>query len=203
MTVTLLTAASNEFWPLLEIAGPNRMEYCLRHKLQLAMAHHGRIGADGHWGERETFMLDALDSYDPDWLWFTGADSLITNMTIDIREKCLSEFDFIVGVDINGMNNDSFLLQNTKASRDFLKRTICRRDGPHDQSAMAKEMHRGGLRVALVNQRLFNSYKYDEYDYGPYPDGTWQPGDLMIQFPGLFFDRRVELMKEFTTKIRR
>jgi hypothetical protein len=201
--ITLLTAASAEYWPLMEMAGPNKMEYCLRHKIQLAMNVHGRIGADGNWGERETFMLDALDAYDADWLWFMGADSLITNMTIDIRTMCYIAYDFIIGVDVHGINNDVFLLKNSKASKDFLKRVLTRRDLPHDQLAMHHEMDKCGMKSAVVPQKLFNSYKYDEYDHAKLQEGDWTPGDFVIQFPGLRLERRVELMKEFLNKIKR
>ena len=200
MKITLLMAASEEYWSLMELSGPNKMEYCLRHKVQLAMAVHDRIGSDGNWGQRPQFMLDALDSYDPDWLWFMGADTLITNMKIDIRKLCTLNKDFIIGVDVHGINNDSFLLQNNKASRDFLKRILCRHDMPTDQHAMHFE--KGvNLRTSLVPQRLFNSYKYDEYQYGEQPKGTWRPEDFVIHFPGMPNERRIALMTEYLGKV--
>jgi hypothetical protein len=153
--------------------------------------------------ERTSFMRDALDSYDTDWLWFLGADTLITNMTIDIRDLCDDEFDFIIAEDINGINNDSFLLKASNASRRFLRRVAGRRDVPHDQAAMSEEMHECGMRTKLVGQRLFNSFKYDEYNYGPYPEGDWQDGDFVLHMPGMSNQRRFELMLEFSDKIRR
>lgn len=203
MKVTLLTASSKEYWPLMAISSINKLEYCLRYGIQLSMAVHADIDGYGNWGERESFMLDALDAYDCDWLWFMGCDTLITNMQTDVRTMCDPQFDFIIGKDINGINNDSFLLQNTKASKDFIKRVMYRRDKGTDQCAMNEEMEAEGLRVALVSQRLFNSFKYDEYRYGPYPDGNWQDGDFVIHFPGLRLARRIELMTEFAGKVRR
>lgn len=186
----------------MELSSPNKLEYCLRHGIQLHVNQHGSDPSCAG-VERTSFMQDALNSYDSDWLWFMGADTLITNMTIDIRELCDDSVDFIIGVDINGINNDSFLLKASNSSRRFLKRVAGRRLEPHDQAAMKKEMHANGMRTKLVGQRLFNSFKYDEYEYGPYPDGDWQEGDFVVHFPGMFFGRRLELMQEFSNKIRR
>ncbi len=201
--VTLMTAASREYWPLMEISAPNKLEYCLKFGVQFAMnAHLGNAGCYDNWGEREQFMLDALSVYSCDWLWFMGADTIITNMQTDIRQHCNPEYDLIIGVDINGINNDSFLLKNSKASHDFLKRVLYRRDQPTDQHAMGMELGTA-MRTALVSQRLFNSFKYDEYQYGEYEKGNWQPGDLVIHFPGLYYERRLALMREFLGKVQR
>lgn len=202
MKVTLLTASSKEYWLLMALSAPNKLEYCIRHGVQFAMNIHTHIDAFKNWGERELFMLDALDAYDCDWLWFMGADTIITNQTLDIRTLCDDEFDFIIGVDVNGINNDSFLLKNCKASRDFLKRVLCRRDAPHDQDAMFAEKD-VSLKTKLVGQRTFNSYKYDEYGYGPFPEGTWQEGDFVLHVPGLHLVRRVQLMQEYLGKVKR
>lgn len=188
---------------MMELSAPNKMEYSLRHGIQLSVAVHGRIGSDGNWGERPMYMLDGLEAYDCHWLWFMGADTLITNMQTDIRTLCNPQKDFIIGVDVNGINNDSVLIQNTKAAKDFLKRVICRRDLPTDQHAMHFEMNAGGCRASLVNQRVFNSFKYDEYNYGEYPKGNWQDGDFVIHFPGMSNERRTKLMAEYLGKVRR
>ena len=204
MKVTILTAASYSYWPLMELSAPNKLEYALKFGMQLNMCTHaGTAGIHDHWGEREQFMLDALSVYSVDWLWFMGADTIITNMTKDVRDYCDPAFDFIIGEDVNGINNDSFLLQNTRASHEFLKRVLFRRDQPTDQHAMGRELNAGGLRTSIVSQRLFNSYKYDEYGYGPQPGGTWVDGDLAMHFPGLVYSRRLELMREYLLKVRR
>lgn len=203
MKLTILTAASHDYWPLLELSAPNKLEFAMRFGLQLHVAKHtGDGGCYDNWGEREQFMLDTLDAHSCDWLWFMGADTLITNMTRDVRELCDEAFDFIIGQDVNGINNDSFLMQNTRASREFLKRVLNRRDQPTDQHAMFREMQEGGLRTSVVSQRLFNSFKYDEYEYGEQP-GTWEEGDLVIHFPGLPFERRMALMREYLGRVKR
>ncbi len=202
MKVTLLTAASPEYWQLLEIGAPNKLEYCLRHKVQFHVAQHEPHDGFNYWGERESFMLDALDTYDSEWVWFMGADTLITDMTKDIRKLCDPEMEFIIGLDINGINNDSTLLRNCLRVKSFLKHVMYRRDKQTDQCAMNIEM-RKGLRTKIVGQREFNSFKYDEYHYGEYPEGNWQPGDFVIHFPGMSNQRRIPLMKEYLKKVKR
>lgn len=202
MKVTLMTAASREYWPLMCMSSPNKLEYALRHGVQLHVnVHHGNAGCYDNWGERVQFMSDSLDAYACDWLWFMGADTLITNMTTDIRKLCDPKFDLIMAVDVNGINNDSFLLKNSKASHDFLRRVMYRRDQLTDQCAMKAEMEAEGFEVALVNQRLFNSYIYSEYDYGLQPQGEWQPGDFVLHLPGMRLERRIELMREYGERI--
>ena len=205
MKLTLLTAASKDFWPLMALTSPNKLEYCLRHGVQLSVAVHDPelLGVSGNWGEREYFMADALNSYSCDWLWFMGADTLITNMQIDVRSLCDPDFDLIIGKDINGINNDSFLLQNTKASHDFLRRVISRRDMETDQCAMRAEMDHPSMRSKIVSQRVFNSFKYDEYHYGEYEQGNWQDGDFVLHLPGMNNARRFALLLEFAQKVKR
>ena len=58
MTITLLTSASKEYWPLLETGLPSKTEYCLKHHIQLQTRVHQNIGSP--WGERERFTIDAL-----------------------------------------------------------------------------------------------------------------------------------------------
>jgi len=207
MKITLLTASTSNdsYWNVLGLSAPNKLEYCLRHKIQLVIAEHKNYNAYTNWGERESFILDTLNSYDCDWAFFQGTDTLITNMTIDVRSLVNPEYDIIIGVDINGINNDSMFFQNTAKTKEFLDRTISLKNKlPNDQVAMAqvmKEMQ--DLRVWYVSQRMFNSMKYDEYGYGAYPQGNWQPGDFVIHFAGLTNEKRVALMSEYLNKITR
>lgn len=203
--ITLLTVSSsdNDYWGVFNLSVPNKLEYCLRHRLQLASVIHKNYHPYNNWGERESFILDALDSYNCDWVFFQGADTLVTNMTVDLRQFLSTEFDIIIGVDINGINNDSMFFQNTPKTHEFLKRVINKRTSvANDQVAMGAVMtEMSELRISRVSQRLFNSMKYDEYGYGLYPEGNWQPGDFVIHFAGLLNQRRILLMNEYLNKV--
>lgn len=205
MKITLLTvsSANNDYWNVLSMSSPNKLEYCLRHRIQLSVASHKNYNPYTNWGEREMFVLDALNSYDTEWVFFQGADTLITNMTVDIRTLLDPEFDVIIGIDINGINNDSMFFQNTPNTKEFLKRVMYKRNGSaNDQVAMEQIMaEMPQLRVSRVSQRLFNSMKYDEYGYGAYPQGNWQPGDFVIHFAGLANQRRIQLITEYLERV--
>lgn len=206
MKITLLTVSTpdNDYWGVLSLTAPNKLEYCIRHKIQLTVATHKNYDPYTNWGEREMFVLDALNSYDTDWVFFQGADTLITNMAVDVRTLLDPAFDVIIGIDINGINNDSMFFQNTPNTKEFLKRVMYQRVGNllHDQDAMnliLKEMPE--LRLSRVRQRLFNSMKYDEYGYGDYPQGNWQSGDFVIHFAGLTNQKRAQLITEYLGKV--
>ena len=205
MKVTLLTVSTpdNSYWDVMLLSAPNKLEYCLRHKIQLSIVSHKNYNPYTNWGEREMFVLDALNSYDTDWVFFQGADTVITNMTIDIKTLLNSEYDIIIGVDINGINNDSMFFQNTNNTKEFLKRVMYQRNGSaNDQVAMEQIIQKmPELKVAKVNQRLFNSMKYDEYGYGLYPLGNWQLGDFVIHFAGLANEKRIQLITEYLNKV--
>jgi len=48
-----------------------------------------------------------------EWIWFTGCDTLITNMGIRIEDKIDNNYHFIIAVDHAGINSDSFLVRNS------------------------------------------------------------------------------------------
>lgn len=199
--ITLVTAASKAYWPLLELTAPNKLEYCLRHAIQLAARRHDDNVLETK-TERLKMILQELESSTaPDWVWFMGADTLITNMTFDARDL-LGDFDLLIGLDINGINNDSMFVRNSERAKRFLMRCIqaCAACN-NDQEATMMEIMRGGLKAKTAPQREFNSFLYNEYSYGAYPEGTWQPGDLVLHVPGLPMARRMELVREYLAKV--
>lgn len=201
MIITLLTAASEQYWPLMQKTGPNKMEYCLRHGYELLMRTHGPF--QGRWGERERFMHDALKNGACDWLAFFGADTLITNMTIKLETIIDDNFDFIIAADVHGINNDVFLMRNCFQSLNFISHVASLSNRhPNDQSAMFEVMHSmAGYRSKVLHeQRIMNSMPYAEYGM-PEDAGRWQEGDLCFHAPGLTLERRMELIDEHLAKV--
>lgn len=47
--ITLLTAASAEYWPVMQLSAPNKLEYCLRHHIQLKVGVHLAPDMFGNW----------------------------------------------------------------------------------------------------------------------------------------------------------
>ena len=54
------------------------------------------------------------------WIWWTGTDTMITNFSTRLEERCNDAYHFIVCVDINGINADSFLVRNSPEGKSFL-----------------------------------------------------------------------------------
>jgi hypothetical protein len=204
MKISLLTAASDAYWPLMEMLAPNKLEYCLRWKFQLHIRH---LGNQTQWGEREQVILDTLPSCD--WLWFLGADTLITNLTTDIRSIIEPDKDFLIGRDVLGINNDSMLLHNCPLTYRFVQWLLGHnQEFPDDQTAMnhflTKEASIFHSRVSIIPQRRFNSYPYHLYDFDHCrnaKEGHWEPGDFVLHLPGMDNARRLLVFRDYLPKV--
>lgn len=202
MKVTLLTGASKEYQPIIDLSAPNKLEYCLRHNIQFTnRIHTSNLRMQELGIERQQYMLDALKECD--WLWFMGADTLIMNHNKDIRDFIDNEYHFIIGEDVNGINNDSFLLKNCRASINFLERSMNYSTSlTNDQECMKLAMRLSfGFKYSIVSQRQFNSYLYSEYNYPDDKGGSYQAGDLVLHLPGMSNEKRIPLMHEYLTEV--
>jgi hypothetical protein len=195
MKITLLTAASKEYWDVLKLSAPNKLEYCLRHGLQLSIRQHEALNLAQ---ERNIIMREELENCQ--WLAFMGCDTLITNQSIDLR--CF--LDMIIGEDIHGINNDVFFLKDGASSRSFLRNVsnTLYSLGGNDQDAMQRVIEASlDFKVKYVPQRFFNSYLYSEYSYPNDGGGAYQAGDFLLHLPGIPNTRRIEIMTEYLGKV--
>ena len=197
MEITLFTLSTNEFWFLNKLTAPNKMEYCVRWGLQMSMR---KLAYPYPWGLKGEYILNTLNECD--WLWFMGADTLIMNQTIDVKTLIDDQYDFIIGKDVNGINNDVFFLKNSVASREFMKAVVDQRlILPDDQHAMKSFMGViPNFKYNIVSQKLFNAYLYStEPAYASYPgvhEGDFKPGDFVLHFPGMDNIRRQFLINK-------
>lgn len=198
--ITLLTASSEDFWFLNQLSAPNKLEYCLRWQHQIVI----RKIIPNPWGWKPLIVKDLLNEiHDNDWIWFMGADTLIMNQTIDVRRFIDEQYDFIIGRDYNGINNDVFFLKKTVASINFIDEiikliSVCN----SDQEAMIQLMNKiPDLKSCIVSQKLFNAYLYDtEPAYASYPrgyEGNFAHGDFVLHFPGMDNIRRQQLLQMY------
>jgi hypothetical protein len=210
LKITLLTAAGEEYWQLLSITSYNKLEYCLRWDLSLFVKRHVNVHPQS--GERQRLELNALEECD--WLWFMGADTLIMNQTLDVRNLIDDNYDFIISQDYNGINNDVVFIKNTEASKKFLNKIIeALKVLPNDQEVtkdIFKDKNKYGLddfKFKIIPQQHCNSYLYDSHvAYISYPKnlpGTFQRGDFVLHFPGMGLGARVyEAQKYFNEVLR-
>ena len=197
MKITLLSAASPEYWELMKITAPNKLEYCLKHNIQLSIRQHDEVEK-----ERVQFMKETL--HQTDWLWFMGTDAVIMNHTIDVRQFLDENYDFIIGEDVNGINNDVFFIKNNVRGHEFLDQVkefnkICK----NDQDSMVEAIKSTiGLKTKIVHQKQFNSFKYDEYNYPDDKGGSYSDGDFILHLPALTNQRRIELFTQYLQQVK-
>jgi hypothetical protein len=159
---------------------------------------------------------------DVEWFWWTGTDTMITNFATRIEDRILSDYHFIVSVDVNGINADSFLVRNTTEGRAYIDHLLeleaeCSKHWDAEQRAMAVSLglpvtaekrfwdgieicERWRDHVKLMPQRYMNSFNYQLYGntYTDHRDslgwdGNWQLGDWLIHWPAIPLNYRLEL----------
>ena len=166
-----------------------------------------------------------------EWLWWTGTDSMITNMNIRIEDRIFNNYHFIVAVDINGINADSFLIRNSPEGHIVLndilsKEQECNNNWDKEQLAMALILGLPGTSrtfwpphgpitvtdkyrsiAKIVPQKYMNSYDYNLYrEYDDHRDrlgvnGNWSYGDWLMHWPGTNLQMRIALAKHYSQYI--
>lgn len=151
-----------------------------------------------------------------DWVHAVGCDTMITNFNIRLEDLIDHNADFIIATDCFNINNDSYLAHNTNNCINWLKYLdtlqdqYCMKHPWNDQQCMIDNIERLGAGLKIVPQRMINSYDYEQYP-GSIPhvykkdifgnDGQWQPGDFLIQWPGIPNHRRIPLAQQMLTQI--
>lgn len=181
--------------------------------------------------EKIYIALDMLTAVpELEWVWWTGTDTLITNFTIRIQDKIDNNYHFMICVDNNGVNADSFLVRNTTQGRDFLREIIANEPyglqyWDHEQRAINRILGFPGTSdptwptgdriqvpaayqsiVRLLPQKYMNSFDYSLYHYRSHNDrlgnlGNWQPGDWLIHWPGTDLSVRLKMARAYKEKI--
>ena len=192
MNLKAISLCSQQWAPLEEITAPSKVAHALRYDydfeaIRTAEAKYLTPDAitNPQYGVRPGAILDHLPHCD--WLWFTGADTVITghdqspNDAVD-GAMFGNDADIIFPVDVNGINNDSAFYRNCFNVRRFLLATLnYRYVAPNDQAAYHQILQlpwtrvpaqtelpryhsiilpnsQSPLRVLFVPQRWCNSY---------------------------------------------
>ncbi len=199
--ISIFTTCSDDYWDLTRIGAMSKAEYAIRHGYQLILVKN-----EGSMVLTQERVLQILGHIrDCNYLFFMGADTVITNMNVKI-EDIIAKYpdkDIVVGRDINGMNNDVMLIRNSLTSVVYFSNVLNNfKNFYTDQNAMTfiyPEIP--GLNYIEVPQREFNSMPYWLYPYGEYPEGTWQKGDFVFHCPGLDMETRKKVMLEIKEQI--
>lgn len=202
-----------KYQPLADITwNQNKQIYCDRHGYAgINKTSNFRGGMPI--GFEKLFMIQDLFNEHPEyeWIWWTGSDAMIMNHTIKIEDKIIPEYDLIIATDCNEINNDSFLIKNSEWGRAYIQELIdlipkYTNHYFYEQQAMIDSYPKHKDKIKIVPQRYMNAYKNDLYPHqSKYDllgnDGTWQPGDWLIHWPGTSLDLRLQLARHFMNEV--
>lgn len=220
--ICVVTAHSAAYAPLAELTEPNKREYARRHGYDfrtLLLSSSDQPLSVGY--QRYRFVLDVLELRQYSSVFWTGSDSLITNLTQSLEERFGSEIAWpgmIIANDARGINNDVVILRNRGETQEFLQHVLDTqaeyRSSPFlEQSAMEDFLPQYPRLVKFVPQRELNAYDYNHYLHlgDRYAqavdalgnDGQWQPGDFLIHWPAVPNPTRIELVNQIQSQIQR
>lgn len=169
-----------------------RHGYAAHNRTENFVTGNGKVGMTGF---EKIYLIKELFETHPEyqWAWYTGADSMITNLNVRIEDRIFDNYHFIVATDVNGINSDSFLIKNSPEGMELLNDILsveeeCLKFWDVEQRAVAMTLglpltgqhlwpERGTVQVCekwadhvkIVPQKYFNSYIYQMYG-GQYPD---------------------------------
>lgn len=209
----IVSLNDEKYQPLADLTWTqNKQVYCDLH------GYKGFNKTDNFYGNmpigfEKIFLMRDLMKENPDikWFWWTGSDAMITNFTIKIEDKIDEDYEMIIATDCNEINNDSFLIKNSEWGIAYMEGIIDLM--PHyskhyfyEQQAMIETYPDNKDAIKIVPQRYLNSYKNDLYPHQTKwdqlgTDGTWQPGDWLIHWPGTGLDLRLQLARQFMDKV--
>jgi hypothetical protein len=135
---------------------------CASHGYDFHVVTNSVEGRNTGW-YRFPALLSLFHQYD--WVFHVDLDTVILDHSVRLEEFLDPSYDFIIGVDDNGINNGVFLMRNSTWNRMLLAEAWTLTDEPtssywYEQAALMRLMKQDGVRnhMKLVPQEQFNSY---------------------------------------------
>ena len=176
-----------------EMTCANKANYCERHGYTFYNYNTFEEKFSVEWS-KIIYCLKLLQKHD--WLFWSDADAMITNLTIKLEDFLDDSVNAITSKDINGMNTGHFFLKNSEWSMLFLKelynlRVRFENKDPEikanqhgqftDQDAMIylwdKNWNNTRSNFKFVDKKLINSYYFNG------DTNDWTPGDFVLHLP--------------------
>lgn len=185
----IVSLHTKNYLPLSRITwDKNKVLYAKKHGYHAFYADND-LGVSGT-GYSKIYLVDKIlkDRPDIEWLWWMGADTIITNMHIKIEHKINNNYHLIMGVDFNNILCDSFLIRNSPEGRQIMQDVINLEESFKnfwdteqrafgflfgapwytpgvvdwaDLETFPKNEYKGIVKI--VNQTYMNSYEYEAY----------------------------------------
>jgi hypothetical protein len=192
----------------------NAKEYCYKHGYDLIVRKDNFVFPKHEVGyEKIHLILEVLNTNKYDWIYWRGADTMITNFDIELRDLVSPYEFFIIGSDVHNLNADSFFIRNCQTSINFFTEIFNDRNKYVDEQQAFHMLHQK-YNFKVIPQKFINSYDYTLYTslepfnkngYQPECEsgldifgqlGQWTPGDFLIHWPGITLDKRIELARK-------
>lgn len=208
MTFTIVTFSSPEWSELAALTEGNKALYCARHRYDL-LTFHGPWKLGVAWA-RIADVAALCRSHPADWLFFMGADTLITNFNVKLESLIDDKAHVIIANDCNGWNMDVMLIRCSPEAAAYFDYVLSTREqfvfaAFMEQSAMIAAAPKFPGLFKEVPQRTFNSYDYTLWGRAAIDcrgnDGQWQPGDFVFHAPGLPYEKKLETIKRILPQV--
>lgn len=188
----------------------NKIPYAERHGYHVE--YEDVVDVRPHAGQMQktNFIWRMLTDDRPfEWIWWTGCDLMITNWNIKIEDRVDNNYHLIITTDFNGFNADSILIRKSDLGRAFWKKIVDVVPTLHwhwegEQKAIKDAYLYWHEIIKVVPQRQMNAYDYSTFSH-PYPQndflgtyGGWCENDWVIQWPGIAFEKRMELAEKYS-----
>lgn len=223
----VLTGHQEAYAPLaVQTIYRNKAQYCLRHGYDLRVLRSTRpefkddkAHAGGFSWSRLAEMLDLVESGLYEWVWCVGADTLVTNFTMNLEDVVAGFWAtgkikhlLICGERVAPIQADSFLVRGSNEGADYLRdilssRNIYARHPWVENQAMIDRREQHADVTGIVPQWRLNSYDYsqfyhvgDQYRSGLdcYGNrGQWIKGDFLIHWAGIPMAARLDLASRY------
>ncbi len=203
--LTIVTHHLDNHAELATITSASKRDYAIEwgYGFREQVGNYNELGFDF---QRIAIIKDMFDAKDaPDVIWWLGCDTMIMNHTkpvTDVMGVLPWEKSFWIAKDVNGINNDSFLIRNSEWSRRWLEFILSMErqyggDCWQSQRVMQHyaETPQWSEGVQLVPPNCFNSYFYDQYDWTYLTPGSFRTGDLVLHLPGMNLQQRLDIFR--------
>jgi hypothetical protein len=197
----------------------NCREYCEKHNYDCYIKKDNFILK--HLGfEKIRLLLELLKTNKYDWIYWRGADTLITNFQIKLENLIDENYHFLISLDVHGINSDSLFIKNSPQGIKLFENILDYKDSAPEEQIVIRHIYESNQHIIkLVPQKFMNSYNYSLYlsqepwnVYGIQPEstpnqdqlgyyGSWDVGDFLLHWPGIRNDKRIELAKYYTNQI--
>ena len=164
--IAIITLAAGEgYRNTVEIGIENKRQYCAMHGYDfICCEDHLDPSRPIPWS-KILLVQEAMKNPKYKWIFWSDADSLITNLSIRLEDFIDENYNLIIGRDLHDINTGQFFLKNCHWSHQLLSNiyahTECINHGWWEQQALILELRQNPELLKLTKilpQRLFNSY---------------------------------------------